>query len=431
MMDALRTISYSLENENDLDPLIEQAGVAQAVLIGTATHGTSEFYKWRAAITRRLIIEKGFSFVAVEGDWPACYQVNRYVKGAAEPGQSAADVLRAFNRWPTWLWANTEVEEFVTWLKEHNENQPGEQRVGFYGLDVYSLWESLRAAVKYLKDTVPDAADAAKQIYRRFEPSRRDIEGHTWSVGLVPEPHKDEVVRFLSTLEHLPPVIAADAAEEKLSAEQNAMVAINAERYYRATLSGDPDAWNVREGHMANTFFRLMDFHERTTSAKGIIWAHNTHAGDAQATDMVAINQTSIGQIVRGALGAERTYLMGFGSYEGSLIAADDWDAPMKEMPLPPATFDSWEHLFHGFDGRNRMVLFTANRQESQFFSQMRDHRGIGVVYDPNAEFATYTPTALRDRYDAFLYIDRTSALKPLPIKPETGEPPGTYPSAA
>jgi len=430
VMDALRTISYSLENESDLDPLIEQAGDTQAVLIGTATHGTSEFYKWRAMITRRLIEEKGFCFVAVESDWPACYQVNRYVKSAAEPDQSGRDVLRAFNRWPTWLWANSEVEEFIKWLKEHNANQSGERQVGFYGLDVYSLWESLRAAVKYLEDTIPDAANAVKQIYRKFEPSRRNIEGHAWGVGLVPEPQEDEVVRFLSALEHLPPVRATDAAEEKLSAEQNALVAIDAERYYRAMLSGDPDAWNVREGHMANTFFRLMDFYERTTDPKGIIWAHNTHAGDAQATDMVDTGQTSIGQIVRGALGAERTYLVGFGSYEGSLIAADDWDAPMKQMPLPPAMFDSWEHLFHGFDGGNRLVLFAANRQESQFFSQMRDHRGIGVVYDPNAEFATYTPTALRDRYDAFLYIDKTSALNPLPINPKIDEPPDTYPSA-
>lgn len=428
---AIREISYSLEIESDLDPLIEQVGDAPAVLIGAATHGTSEFYRWRAQITQRLIKEKGFAFVAVEGDWPVCYQVNRYVKGTAEPDKSAGDVLRAFNRWPTWLWANSEVEEFITWLVEHNKSLPDDRRIGFYGLDVYSLWESLNAAVKYLEDTVPDAADAAKQVSRFFEPYRHDIEGHTWNAGLVPESHEDEVVKFLSTLEHLPPTGAVNTAEEKLSAEQNALVAIDAERYYRAMLSGDPDAWNVREGHMAATFFRLMQFYEQTTNPKGIIWAHNTHVGDAMATDMAATNQTSIGQIVRGALGAERTYLIGFGTYEGGVIAADDWDAPMKEMLVPSAVFESWEHRFHGFDGKNRMVLFTVNKDEAKFFSETRDHRSIGVIYDPNVEFANYVPTVLSDRYDAFLYIDRTSAVHPLPLKPRTGEPPDTYPSAA
>lgn len=431
MMDAIKNISYSLETESDLDSLIDQAGGAKAVLIGEATHGTSEFYRWRARITQRLIKEKGFMFVAVEGGWPDCYQVNRYVKNPPNSGKSAYDVLHAFNRWPTWLWANFETLNFVEWLASHNEGLPGDKRVGFYGLDVYSLWESLGVAVSYLERAVPDAAEIARRVYRCFEPYRQNVERYAWTAEALPESCEDEVVRLLSTLEHLPPIAAVDAAEEKFNAEQNALVAIDAERYYRIMLRGDPDSWNLRDEHMANTFFRLLDFYGKGVQPKGIVWAHNTHVGDARATDMAEVGEVNIGQITRERLEVGETYLIGFGSYQGGVIAASDWGAPMQEMEVPPAVYTSWERVFHEFDQKDRMALFSANREEAKFFSERKGHRAIGVVYDPNAEFANYVPTILSDRYDAFLYIDKTSALHPLPIEPRIEGPPETFPSAA
>ncbi|MBE0446963.1 MAG: erythromycin esterase family protein [Actinobacteria bacterium] len=437
MMDSVEDISYPLKTESDLDPLIDQAGDKKAVLIGGATHGTSEFYRWRARITQRLIKEKGFSFVAVEGGWPSCYQVNRYVKDPPNSSRSARDVLYAFNRWPTWIWANLEVLDFIEWLTNHNKGLPGDRRVGFYGLDIYSLWESLSTAVNYLeKTTIPDAAEIARQAYWCLEPYRHDVEGYDWAVASVPEaitllPEfcEDKVVRLLSSLEYFPPIGAADA-EEKFNAEQNALVAVDAERYYRIILRGDPDSWNLREEHMANTFFRLLDLYEKDIEPKGILWAHDTHVGDARATDMVDIDRVSIGQLLRDRLEVGETYLIGFGSYQGSMIAAEDWGAAAREMTLPPAIYGSWEYVFHGFNQKDRMVLFPINKEGAQFFSESRGHRSVGVIYDPSAEFGSYVPTILSDRYDAFLYIDGTSALHPLHLKPEIKGPPETFPSA-
>jgi len=432
MMNSIENISFSLETDSDLDPLIDQAGKATAVLIGAATHGTSEFYKWRARITRRLIEEKGFSFVAVEGDWPNCYQVNRYVKNAPDSSKSALDALYAFNRWPTWLWANFEVLEFVEWLANHNKGLAYNKRVGFYGLDVYSLWESLSAAVRFLEDSVPDAAHIARQVYRCFEPYRHYTKENVLKTISLPESCEEEVIKLLSTLQHLPPVGNSSAAEERFNAEQNALIVADAERYYRVMLRGDPDSWNLREQHMANTFLRLLDFYESFTEGpKGIIWAHNTHVGDARATDMADIDRVSIGQLSRDMLTLGETFLVGFGSYQGSVTASDDWGAPMREMTLPPAIHESWERVLHELDQKDRIVIFSKDKEEAGFFSKSMEHRAVGAVYDPNAEFGNYVPTILSDRYDAFVYIDETSALHPIHIEPKLEEPPDTYPSSA
>lgn len=431
MENAFKKISFSLEADSDIDRLVDEAGGAGAVLIGEATHGTSEFYTWRAKITKRLIAEKGFKFVAVEGDWPDCYQVNSFVKDPIGSNKTAHQVLRGFNRWPTWMWANFEVQDFVEWLANHNKDLPPESRVGFYGLDIYSLWQSLSVAVKYLEETMPQAAQVARRAYRCFEPYRHNIEGYAWHNAFVPESCEDEIVKLLSTLEHLPPIPSPNAAEEKLSAEQNALVALDAERYYRIMLEGDPEAWNMRGEHMANTFFRLMDFYEERVEPKGIIWAHNTHVGDARATEMADIGEFNIGQIVRDAFGMDRTYIIGFATYEGSVVAADDWDAPMKIMPLPPAVYDSWEHDFHSYEAKDRIAIFSLDREAAKAFSERKGQRAVGVVYDPNAEFANYVPTVLNDRYDALLYIEKTTPVHPIHMKPEIKGPPETYPSAA
>lgn len=429
-MDALENISYPFEEESDLDPLIDQAGEKRAVLIGSSTHGTSEFYKWRAKITRRLIEEKNFSFIAVEGDWPACYQINRYVKGQL-PEQSARDALSAFDRWPTWIWANEEVLDFIEWLAAYNKELPEDRRVGFFGLDLYNLWDSLTAAVRYMQGTNPEIASIARDIYKCFEPHKQVVDGHPWSVSQIPESCRDEVSKFISSIEHLPPTGAGIAAEEKLNAEESALAAVNAERYFRSVLRGDPEAWNLREEHMANTCFRLLNFFGKGFEAKGVVWAHNTHVGDARATEMAERTEASIGQLVRNRLGTEQTFLVGLGTFQGRVIAASDWEAPAQDIELPPAVYESWESVLHSFGQRNRMLLFSQTEKRASFFAEMNSHRAIGVIFDPNVEFGNYLQAALGDSYDSFLFIDTTSALHPLPVEPKPGEIPGTYPSAS
>lgn len=429
-MEALENVSYPFDEESDLDPLIDLAGEKRAVLIGGSTHGTSEFYTWRAKITQRLIKEKGFSFVTVEGDWPTCYQINRYVRGQL-PDKSARDALSVFDRWPTWIWANEEVLDFIEWLAAYNKELPEDRKVGFYGLDLYGLWDSLTAAVNYMQGANPDIAKIARELYKCFEPHKQILDGHSWSITQVPESCQDEVTRFLSSLEHLPPAGAGLAAEEKLNAEQSALAAIDAERYFRNILRGDPEAWNLREEHMANTFFRLLNFYSRGFDAKGIVWAHNTHVGDARATDMAERTEVSIGQIVRDRLETEQTFLIGLGTYQGRVTSASDWDAPVQDMELPPAVYESWESVLHNFGRRNRMLLFSSGEGRISFFSELNGHRAIGVIFDPNAEFTNYLQAALGDSYDAFLYIDTTSALRPLSVEPKPGEVPDTYPSAS
>ncbi|MCL6471207.1 MAG: erythromycin esterase family protein [Firmicutes bacterium] len=428
-MDDIENISYSLETESDLDLLIEHAGHRRAVLIGGSTHGTAEFYKWRANITKRLIEEKGFSFVSVEGDWPHCYEVNRYVKGVINRGLEAEDILYVFNRWPTWIWANYETLDFIRWLAEYNTGISDEQKVGFYGLDFYSLWDSLSMAVKYLEETVPEAAQTARQVYRCFEPQRRDIDGHKWTIALVSESCEEDIAKFLTSLQHLPPAKSADT-EERFNAEQNALAVVDAERYYRVMPTGDPDTWNLREQHMANTFFRLREFHGKTFEAKGIIWAHNAHICDAGATEMADRSETSVGQLVRERLGKDEAYLIGFGTFQGRVVAAYDWDAPVRDMELPPAIYGSWESVLHNLGEKNRLLLFSRHKARNELFLEKRSHRTVGVVYDPNSEFPNYIETYLDEAYDAFLHIDTTSALHPFPTEPKTGEMPGTFPSA-
>ena len=423
LTDELLKVSHELQDADDLTPLLDRIGDARYVLIGEASHGTSEFYTWRARLSQRLIREKGFSFVAVEGDWPDCYQVNRYVKGYDDAGNSALDVLHAFERWPTWMWANWEVVAFAEWLKGHNEGLPSEERVGFYGLDVYSLWESLEAVTGFLEDTDPGALEAARRAYRCFEPYREDAHAYAEATAMVPTSCEAEVVKLLSELRGKVEAYPADA-ETRLNAEQNAHVAVNAERYYRAMIRGGSSSWNVRDTHMMDTLDRLMV--RRGAGAKAIVWEHNTHIGDARATDMAAAGMVNVGQLARERHSAEGVFLVGFGSYEGSVIAGDYWGAEMEEMPVPPAVPGSWEALLHG-TGSDRL-LFSADLKDPAFVER-RGHRAIGVVYHPSRErFGNYVPTVLPRRYDAFLYLAKTKGLHPLHLEPKGGKTPDTYP---
>ncbi len=426
---AVRTHLRPLRGPGDLEPLLERIGNARYVLLGEASHGTAEYYDWRATLSRRLIEEKGFSFIAVEGDWPDCYRVNRFVKGRPEAGEDAREVLNAFTRWPTWMWANEEIVRFAAWLRQHNDGQPQDRRVGFFGLDVYSLWDSLYAVMGYVRKHDPSAVPAARRAFHCFEPYGEDVQDYARATAWVSESCEDEVIALLRELRGKGPQYPGDGRDARFNAEQNALVVKNAENYYRTMVHGGPDSWNVRDRHMAETLDRLMQFHG--PAAKAIVWEHNTHVGDARDTDMADEGMINVGQLVREAHGPDGVLLVGFSSYQGSVIAGAEWDAPMERMPVPPARAGTWEHLLHEASGAaDRLLLCEALRSDEAPL-RPRGHRAIGVVYDPNYErFGNYVASVLPRRYDAVLYLDRTQALHPLHLPvTEDHDLPETYPT--
>lgn len=421
LIEEARQFCHPLKTAEDLDPLLERIGEARFVLLGEASHGTSEYYQWRARLSQRLIAEKGFNFVAVEGDWPDCYRLNRYVKGYPEGGENALEVLRAFKRWPTWMWANWEIVAFAEWMRKFNKDRS--RKAGFYGLDVYSLWESMEAILNYLEKKDPRAAQTALQAYQCFEPYGEDPQSYAWSTRMVPEDCEDEVIELLLEMQGRASRYNGDP-EAGFNAEQNALVIKNAERYYRAMVHTGSGSWNVRDEHMMETLDRLIDFHG--PNAKGIVWAHNTHIGDARYTDMTRAGMFNIGQLAREAHQSEGVILVGFGSYYGSVIAGEAWGAPMERMTVPEARMGSWEDILH--QAGDKLLIFDQERVSGEF-RQPRGHRAIGVVHHPEFESrGNYVPTVLPKRYDAFLFIDETEALHPLHIQPEEINPPDTYP---
>ncbi len=428
LVDRIRQMARPLEGSGDLDGLMERIGDAHYVLLGEASHGTHEYYTWRAEISKRLIVEKGFRFIGVEGDWPDCYRVNRYVKGWPDSGSSAYEVLNAYERWPTWMWANREVVELAEWLRQYNDGRPEEEKVGFYGLDVYSLWDSLDAVTKYLEQVDPEAAQAAQRAYRCFEPYIGDEQQYAWSTALVPQSCEDEAVSLLRELCNKASAYREDDPEAFFNAEQNALIARNAELYYRTMIRGDSASWNVRDHHMTDTLDRLMQHHG--PDAKGVVWEHNTHIGDARTTDMASSGMVNVGQLVRERHGVEDTVIVGFGSHRGSVIAANRWGGQMERMPVPAAREGTHEDALHTAGEEDKLLVFADAGGDLGPFLDPRGHRAIGVVYDPNRErYGNYVPTVLPLRYDAFLYIDETRALQPLHLEPPAGHELETFPT--
>lgn len=418
--------AVELDDIKDLDPLLDKIGDARFVLLGEASHGTHEYYTWRSHISKRLIEEKGFSFIAVEGDWPDCYKVNRFIKNYPDSGKSAYEVLHSFNRWPTWMWANWETVAFAEWLKEYNRVHPKENKVGFYGLDVYSLWESLDAIISYLDRKDPATKERAMEALACFEPYAEG-EGLAYARAtlMVPSVCEDEVVDLLTQIRKNMPTYNTDR-EAVMSAEQNAHVIVNAERYYRAMVRASHLSWNIRDHHMVGTLYRLMDFYG--PQSKSIIWEHNTHIGDARATDMFAAGMVNVGQLVREGRAEEGVYTIGFGSYSGTVVAGREWGDRMKVMHVPDAMMDSWEFILHQLEARDRIVFMT-NPLKKQLGEKSFYHRAIGVVYHPHYEKpGNYVPSKIAERYDAFVYLDKTSAVHPLHIKPDGHQMPETFP---
>ncbi|SEG96880.1 Erythromycin esterase homolog [Nonomuraea solani] len=411
--DEVRRSALPLNTADDLGPLIERVGDARFVLIGEASHGTHDFYLWRDRLTRRLIEEKGFGFVGVEGDWPDCERVHQAVTGDTDPFEA----LYTFRRWPTFMWANEEVVHFCRWLRRWNAGRPPERRCGFHGLDVYSLWDSLRAVRRYAAVHLPERMDAVMEALRCFESYGHDPRQYALATRLVPDTCEDEVVGLLSAVER--------AAPDDLGVRQNAEVVAGAERYYRAMVRGGPESWNVRDVHMADTLDRLSGEDGR----KGVVWAHNTHVGDARATDMTAAGMTNLGQIARERHG-DAAVLVGFGSHRGSVVAAHRWGEQHHVMAVPPARTPSLEALLHEA-GLSRALFVVPREERPSWYDEPMGHRAIGVVYDPGREHVgNYVPTALGRRYDAFLWLAETKAVHPLHGEPWWDTEPETYPAA-
>lgn len=409
--ESIKKDALPFENSKDLTPIIDAIGDAKIVLLGEASHGTSEFYTVRAELSKRLIEEKGFTLIAVEGDWPSCQKVNQFIKGFESEGIDVRDVLKAFNRWPTWMWSNEEIAEFALWLKSHNQQQ-GKQKIGFYGIDVYSLWESLDELIKYLTETNPEGRDLAlaKKAFSCFEPFNRHPETYAMSSLNITQACIDEVSSLLTSIrsheDHY-----KNEQEADLNLKINALVARNAEEYYRAMVRNDGLSWNVRDEHMVEAINEIMDYHGK--DAKIIVWEHNTHIGDASQTDMTSEGMINVGEVLRKQNKKDNVYAVGFGTHSGTVIAAEEWGIPFERINVPPAMKNSWEDVLHNTGAHNKLILF--NGENRHLFNEWIGHRAIGVVYNPEYEaYGNYVPSKMGSRYDAFIYIDETKALTPL-----------------
>jgi erythromycin esterase-like protein len=413
LMNTIRELARPFGSVEDTKMLIDRAGDATYVLLGEATHGTTEFYTVRAELSKRLITEKGFRFIAVEGDWPSCYTLNRYVKDYSDAGTSVREALKDFNRWPTWMWANREIKDLAEWLREYNANKPDKEKVGFYGIDVYSLWESMDEILKYLEKKDDADLEAAKRAFECLEPYARDEQSYGISASLYGEGCEDETVTLLRRLQDKWKDTHPKDQEKALSAELNAMAVKGAETYYRTMIRYDAESWNVRDRHMVKALQKLMEYHGE--GARAIVWEHNTHIGDARATDMAEDGMVNVGQLLRETHG-KKVYAIGFGTYEGTVIAGRSWGSPLEEMQVPPAMKNSWEELLHRDGAEDKVFLFGEDESVLDEFTV--GHRAIGVVYHPERERGNYVPTVISKRYDAFIYIDRTKALSPLSLEP-------------
>jgi erythromycin esterase-like protein len=427
-----RSIDPLTGGPHDLDCLVNLVAEKPIVLIGEASHGTTEFYHLRAELTRRLIVAHGFHAVAVEADWPDAYRVNRFVRGLGGD-RSARAALVGFERFPTWMWRNTEVLAFVEWLRAYDDASP-RAPVGFYGLDLYCLHASVAAVLQYLDEVDGDAAARARDRYRCLEGVEPQRYGYAASLGLRPDCEQEAVGQLRELQSQRAEVLGRDMAEgdDHFEAEENARVVRDAEAYYRTMFGGRVSSWNLRDTHMADTLDALIDhLRRRHGRARVIVWAHNSHVGDARATQMGAIGEHTLGQLVRERHPGD-VRLIGFSTYTGTVSAASDWDEPVERKIVRPALPESYEALFH----RVRVPRFVLPLGDlgllGDALREPRLQRAIGVVYHPHTERQShYLEACLPAQFDALVHIDETSALTPL--GPETmsdeTEAPETFPS--
>lgn len=437
LLDALQQSTIPLSGvQSDYDALLDRVGDARFVLIGEASHGTHEFYQQRALITQRLIQEKGFAAVAVEADWPDSYRVNRYVRGESDDPDSDT-ALSGFERFPTWMWRNTEVLDFVNWLRSYNDAlPPGGIKAGFYGLDLYSLYASIDAVLSYLDRVDPEAAKRARSRYSCMEQFGRDSEtyGYAAVMGAIEACEDDVVNQLLELQRRSTEYLKQDGAQAEdafFYAEQNARVVRDAEQYYRAMFRSGIRSWNLRDQHMADTLDALINHLEkRSAPAKIVVWAHNSHLGDARATELGRSGELNVGQLVRERYGPD-CVLVGFTTYTGTVTAASDWGSVCWCKRVRPALPGSYESLFHD-TGISRFLLKLSGGREIPGLMESRLERAIGVIYRPETErISHYFEARLPDQFDIVLHFDETTAVEPLEPTAQwlTGEVPETFPS--
>jgi erythromycin esterase-like protein len=435
-LDLIRRAALWFEPAPDgFGALLEQIGDASLVLIGEASHGTHEFYRIRAELTKALILGKWFNLVAVEADWPDAYRVNRWVRHASADRDVEA-ALGDFKRFPRWMWRNRDVVEFLAWLHAHNASRDASARTGFYGLDLYSLHASIDAVLGYLRKVDPAAAERARARYGCFEEFGEDTQGYGYAAaaGWAASCEGEVVAQLVDMRRRAAEYASRDgrlAADEYFYAEQNARLVQNAEEYYRSMFGGRTLSWNLRDTHMMDTLQSLLA-HLRSTVGhpRAVIWAHNSHLGDARATDTGDRGQLNLGQLVRESYGADAR-LIGFTTHTGTVTAAADWDEPPERKRVRPSLPDSYERLFHGV-GLPRFLVMPGQAEIRPLLSVPRLERAIGVIYRPETErMSHYFRARLPEQFDAVLHVDETHAVEPLEAwSRDEADLPETYPSA-
>ena len=437
---ALRQAAHPLVGgREDFDPLLERIGDAHLVLIGEASHGTHEFYRVRAEITKRLIREKGFTAVAVEADWPDAYRVNRFVRAEGKDAD-AEEALGGFRRFPQWMWRNGDVLDFVGWLRNHNDRVDEAERTGFFGLDLYSMHASMEAVLSYLRLVDPDAARRAMIRYSCFDHFGENPQayGYAASRGLAPSCEPAVLSQLVELRRAAAEYARRDgrvAYDDLFYAEQNARLVANAERYYRAMFGDHASSWNLRDQHMVETLEALLAFLSARHPAgapKVVLWAHNSHLGDARATEMGARGELNVGQLVRQRHGRD-SVLVGFTTYTGTVTAASNWDEPAQRKVVRPAHPDSYEAEFHASGPGNFLLDLGAPSEAVASLRIPRLERAIGVIYRPETErLSHYFHASLTQQFDVIMHYDTTRAVEPIERTGlwTRGELPETYPSA-
>jgi erythromycin esterase-like protein len=416
------------------DRLLHLIGDARFALLGEASHGTQEFYSERAQISKRLILEKGFTAIAVEADWPDAWRVDRYVRGQSDD-VDAASALSGFKRFPAWMWRNTVMVEFVEWLRRHNEQLGRKRQVGFYGIDLYSLFGSIQAVLAYLDRTDPEAARRARARYACFDHAKEDSQAYGYAASFGMAAHcEDEVIQQLREMNRRAAETGATTGLERdalFFAQQNARLVRNAEEYYRTMFHGRVSSWNLRDRHMMDTLQEL----DRHLGSAGppprlAVWAHNSHLGDASATEMGDIGEWNVGQLVRDRYPGQAV-LVGFSTHRGTVTAASEWDEPPQRKQVREGLAGSWEDVFHRTGTAQFLLPLKDDAELRALVAPRRLQRAIGVIYRPETERQShYFHTRLADQFDAMIHLDETSALEPLDGGAAPGEePPETFPS--
>ncbi len=413
--DVVREHAIPFEEVADFEGIFSEISDQRLVLMGEATHGTSEFYHWRAELSKYLIEEKGYNFIAVEGDWPAFSRINEYVKHKPGAPANIDEAMNAIDRWPLWMWRNHEFKGLVEWLRDYNQDLPQEERVGLYGVDLYAKQQAMQDVVAWLEEVDADLSVAADQNYRclsRFS----EVRDYLTRVHQTGDDCSGDVEAVLEQVRGLSDDPQIEGSWGYFNAEQNAKLVINAERHFRANLEPGAAAWNHRAGHFELTAKRLIRYYsdENNVNGKGIVWAHNTHIGDARATDMARQGAQNIGHLSRERWGDENVYAIGFGTYRGEVFAAREWEGQREQMAIPEAQTDTWEWILNQTDADQVYLLF-SNPELQQALGNSIPHRAIGVTYNPSQEGqGNFVGTVLPERYNAFIYFRETGVLDPL-----------------